>query len=296
MRVAVTGAGGFLGEAVVRHLRNAGHRVIALSSTLSPTPHDDVRAWRAEQAWDLTAAALEGADAIIHAAAHIPHDQRDPNEARTCLEVNALGTLSLLRASEKVGVHRFILVSGANILKARVRPVHENDPIGCERAPYYLGSKLMAEIYVRSFQARGLKRLILRPSSIYGPNLKVGVLFSFAERLRAGLPIVLTDGGRHRADFIWRDDVALVIVKAIESTRSGVVNLGSGEAMSLVDVARMMCEILGASPDLIKIGSPGDGSGISGFSAVDIRRARRWFGYEPLSLRDGLRLWLAPAH
>lgn len=294
MRVAVTGAGGLLGQAVMSRLSAANLQPVAISSSLPPRKDDSVRRWSAEFTWERTSDLLHGIDTLIHAAAHIPGNQRNPDEAKTCFEVNALGTLSLLRACEAAGVKRFVFVSGANILKPRRRSVHENDTIGCEYAPYYLGSKALAEIYIRSYQVATMHSLIVRPSTIYGPGMKGGVLQLFADRLQAGQPILLKDGGRYQSDYVWRDDVASFLVETVLDKRTGVVNIGSGEAKSLIEVARTMCEILGLDPQLIQIEPASTRHGATGFSAVGIEKAQRWYGYHPIPLTLGLRQWLRP--
>jgi ADP-L-glycero-D-manno-heptose 6-epimerase len=248
-----------------------------------------LREWHAEQPCEATADLLRGTDAVIHAAAHVPPDQLDPSEARPCVEINALGTLNLLRACELARVPRFIFVSGANVLKTRARPVREDDPVGCEHAPYYLGSKLLAEVYVRA--AAGTRTLIVRPSSIYGPEQKRGVLVAFAARLRAGEPVTLRDGGRHQADFVWVEDVAAMLVAAIASSRTGVVNLGSGRARTLLEATRILQNLLHAEEELVRIEPAGSSRGIAGYPAIDIARARRWFDYKPIQLEEGLRRW-----
>lgn len=294
MRVAVTGAGGLLGQAVISRLSTANLQPIALSSTLPPCNDDSVRRWNTEFSWERTRDLLHDVDALIHSAAHIPANHRNPDEAEACFEVNTLGTLSLLRACDAAGVKRFVFVSGANILKPRRRPIHENDTIGCEHAPYYLGSKVLAEIYIRSYRAATMRSLIIRPSTIYGPGTKGGVLQVFADRLQAGQPILLKDGGRHQSDYVWRDDVASILVQAVVDKRTGVVNVGSGEAKSLKDVAHTMCEILGVDPQLLQIEPASKKHSATGFSAVSIERAQSWYGYHPTPLKLGLRQWLRP--
>ena len=294
MKVAISGAGGFLGGAVVRYMVALGHEVVALSGSLDTFMDAKVVTWDAQQDWLCTAKALRDVEVVVHVGAHIPRNHDDILSATKCFEVNALGTLNLLRASELAEVRRFIYVSGANVLNPRSEFVQESDPFGCEHSPYYLGSKVLGEIYVRARMARGLNGLIVRPSSIYGPGMRAGVLCNFAARLRNGLPITLKNGGLFRADYVWHEDVAKVLSEAALGHQKGEVNLGSGQASSVLDVAEFLLEIFGGDASLIEyeaIGSPGGGRG---FSPVDITRARNWFNFQPTSLRDGLTRWFAP--
>lgn len=291
MKVALTGAGGMLGGAVLHCLIDSGHEVVALSGSLAAVAGIEVVRWDAQQDWENTAEALRQVEVVVHAGAYIPRDHNDPTEAMRCFEVNALGTLNLLRAGERAGVRRFIYVSGANVLSPRAEFVQEDDPVGCEHSPYYLGSKVLGEIYVRAAMARGLDGLIVRPSSIYGPGMRTGVIWNFAERIRSGAPLCLHDGGRFRADYIWRDDVAKVLSEAVVGHQQGEVNLGSGQASSVLDVAKLLMEIFDADPCLIQNGTIGSQVGGGGFAPINIKRARDWFSFRPISLHDGLVRW-----
>lgn len=288
MRVAITGAGGLLGGAVLQKVIGSGHDVVALSGSLNPMAGIKIVRWDAEQDWTYTAEALHDVEVVVHAGARIPADHADITEAARCFEVNALGTLNLLRAVENVGVKRFIYVSGTNTLIPRSEFVYEDDPVGCEHSPYYLGSKVLGEIYCRAAIARGLDGLIVRTSSIYGLGMRAGVIWKFAERIRRGEPIFLQNSGSFHADYIWSGDIATVITQAIVSHHQSVVNLGSGVASSVLDVAKLIVEIFDADPSLINFEVISDQSGHRGFEAVDITRARDWFGFSPTSLRDGL--------
>lgn len=293
MRVAITGAAGLLGSAVLQRLRNAQHEVIALSSSKREITEAELVPWDATQNWRRTAEALRRVDVVIHSAAYIPRDNSDATEAARCLEVNALGTLQLLLAAKQAMVRRFIYVSGANILRPRSDSIQEDDPLGCEHAPYYLGSKALGELYVRAEFARGLDGLIVRPSSIYGPGARTGVIWAIANNLRANIPVCLHDGGQFRADYVWRDDVAEVLCDAVTGSHRGVVNLGSGKSYTVIEVAKILCEILHADQKLIKLEAPSRQNVALGFLAVDISRAREWFGFEPTELSLGLRRWFS---
>ena len=288
MRVAITGAGGLLGGALLRKVIASGHDVVALSGSLYPKVGIEIIRWIAEQDWTYTAAALHDVEVVVHAGAYIPTDHGDVAEAVRCFEANALGTLNLIRAVEYVGVRRFIYVSGTNTLNPRSDFVFEDDPVGCEHSPHYLGSKVLGEIYCRAALARGLDVLIVRASSIYGLGMKTGVILNFVESVKRGEPIWLQNGGRFQADYIWRDDVATVLTQAIVGHQQSVVNLGSGVASSVLDVAKLLVEIFDADPGLIKYEVVSDQIERRGFAAVDITRAREWYGFSPTPLRDGL--------
>ena len=73
--------------------------------------------------------------------------------------------------------------------------------------------------------------------------------------------------------------------------QKGEVNLGSGQAISVLDVANLLVEIFDADESLIEYSSIDSQGKNSGFSPIDITRARNWFNYQPTTLRDGLLRW-----
>jgi len=285
MRVGVTGAGGFIGRRVLAALAARGHECVALvRRTPAPAEFES-------RAFDVTgdvATALQGLDAVVHGAAYVPRDYRDPKEAQRCLEVNALGTLSVLQFCASARMKKVVLVSG-NVYRIGTAPVPEEAPFGpSSSAPYYLASKACADFYAAHFdRAEGLPTAILRPSAVYGPGLGRGMIPSFATKLSAREPITVQDGGCYRADLVHVDDVALAAADALERDARGPFNIGAGATVSALDIAQTMADLLGAPRTLIHV-EPAIGSSPVGFAPLDIARARRELGYSPRDLSRGL--------
>ena len=186
MKVALTGATGFLGGHVLRRALEAGHSVRAL--TRKPQPAQDGIEWIAGSLDDTTSLATlcDGADAVIHVAGVVNGD------AATFDTGNRLGTVQMLAAATG---KRFVHVSS---LAAR-EPQLSN----------YGASKRAAEDAV---VASALDWRIVRPPVIYGPgdtdNLE---LFRFAKWGVVPLP----PGGR--MSVIHADDLARLIVTLAKS-------------------------------------------------------------------------------
>src|SRR5262245_16699509 len=121
MRIAVTGATGFLGCYLVRHLAGAGHRLRCWHRPTSDrSGFDDVAgsvAWLPGSLGDPAAAAalVRGADAVVHAALEWQRiggfragAQDDP---LPFLEANLMGSLRLFQAAFAAGVPRFVFIS-----------------------------------------------------------------------------------------------------------------------------------------------------------------------------------------
>jgi len=283
-RIGLTGATGFLGKAVARALAGGGIDVV-------PLGRSGDRLWQAEWTADQMHPALADLDILIHAAARVPRDMKDASEAETCLRVNALGTLALVQAAQAAGVKRFLLVSTANFVERRPASIEDDALPGCHpiAAPYYLTSKLIAETYLLATAGPTMQGLIVRPSAIYGPGMSSGIVSVVLNRFREGQPIVLHDGGRHAADYVFVDDVAYLIMKAALSSLVGHLNAGSGVASDLQQLASAARAAVPDSPSTVTVEAADPDRPPSGFSALNITRAKVAFGYQPRSLVAGMR-------
>jgi nucleoside-diphosphate-sugar epimerase len=191
--VAVTGATGFVGGHILRHLAEAGVHVRAL--TRRP-PSAEVSAnvtWVTGTLEDEAAltALLDQADAVIHCAGAIKARSRDE-----FFDVNAGGTRRLAGlAAAKATPPRFIHLSS---LAAR-------EP----RLSSYAASKRAAEQALRAFPH--LPVLVLRPPAVYGPgDMETFRIFKLAEQ---GWCVAPMTGGK--VSLIHVDDVARAVVGAL---------------------------------------------------------------------------------
>jgi nucleoside-diphosphate-sugar epimerase len=150
----VTGATGFAGTHLVRHLLESSPRVVAWANPGGRAPaSDDTRiAWHRVDILDRAAVAraLQTANpsAIYHCAgiAHVGHTWANPTRA---LEVNALGTHHLLDGMRAAGLQdRPVLITGsALVYRQSDQAIGEDHPIG-PGSPYGL-SKLAQEMLAR---------------------------------------------------------------------------------------------------------------------------------------------------
>jgi nucleoside-diphosphate-sugar epimerase len=173
MKVAVTGATGFVGSALVRALLAQGDEVTAV---VRPTSDR----WRLAEQYDqinwaegdiLHPAQLDtafaGADAVIHAAGQLG-EAGIPGDYYRAIHID--GTRHVLQAALAAQVRRVLYVSSPGVLG----PIPKDAPPATELMPLapsnlYERSKASAEEVAREFAARGLAVVIVRPEFIYGP-------------------------------------------------------------------------------------------------------------------------------
>ncbi len=299
-RLVITGASGFIGARLVAAALSEGWNVTALLRDPSRLAHLDCARLRAES-WTIGQDPvgndlLSGADAIFHLAAFVPPDHENSGYATECFRVNALGTLELARQASEANVGRFVLFSSGQIYSATKKIASERALVyPAHRATYYLSSKLNAELFLQhQSYTKGLAVTILRVASVYGEGMPgTGIIPVFIKRISESCDIHVLDGGTYAVDFVHVDDVVGAALRVIEKQTDGVVNVGSGQATTSLEVANILVKVMKADRNCIKVHEPASTSHSAGFPALDIQKARRAFNYSPLTLEQGLTLWLS---
>lgn len=293
-RIFLTGATGFIGRRLATVLRARGHSVTALVRSpggLQRAKEHGLEPVLLERpdADSLERSLAGGYDAVFHLAAFIPPDQRDPSHAVRCLETNALLTLELLRASAKAGVGRFVyFMTGNAYAPASDEPAAEIEPLQpAAEAVFYLGSKILGEVYVEHFrECRQLHTISLRLSSVYGPGMPAtSVVMRFVENALAGRPLQVLKPP-HRADMVFVDDVVEAGLSALVGGPPGIYNVGSGTATTVAELARLVLEVFKRDAPIEM--SPQGSELHQGFRPLDISKIQSAWGWRPRSLQAGL--------
>jgi nucleoside-diphosphate-sugar epimerase len=256
-KVAVTGAGGFIGPPVVAALLARGSSVRAHAgphgypARALPEAAEIVRA----DIVDTSAmrAIVSGCDAVIHLAGP-PTVRASFDDAARYVAVHVGGTTATLQACVDERVRRFVYISSADVYgRPQTERVAEDHPLSA-RSPY-AAAKIGAEQMVSAFaHAFGLEAVILRPFSVYGPGMsRESLLWNILDQARFHDQIALADLKPVR-DYCYVDDVAEAIVLAalvpVESPL--VVNVGTGVGSSVEELARIALRIAGAHADVVE--------------------------------------------
>lgn len=197
MRVAVTGASGFVGLALTKKIHDStDHRVVALSRSVH-CPHWGTVEYRL--CGDLApntdwTEALSGVNILVHAAAraHVMREPRVVDSIEQYHAINVAGTLNLARQAAELGVKRTVFLSTIKINGETTKlgePFRVADTVNPQNA--YSASKLEAErgLYEIS-QITGMEVVCIRPPLVYGPGVK-GNFLSMLHWLDCGLPLPL---------------------------------------------------------------------------------------------------------
>lgn len=255
-QILITGGSGFIGTHLAERLREASHAVRVLD--IQPPAQKiegveyqqgDIRDRRAIEN------ALEGVDTVFHLAAlvSVPICREKPEESES---INVGGTRLLLEEigmRGKKGRHiRTVFSSSAAVygnLGIEHAKLAESLPLPRPLSEY-AAQKIQCEKLLRQFSLEtGAPTLSFRFFNVYGEGQDPhspysGVLSIFAERIRKGLPLVIYGTGQQTRDFISVKDIVSGCLGAMslpqESMTGDVVNLGTGDAVTLLQTAEVL--------------------------------------------------------
>lgn len=209
MKLALTGATGFLGRYLVRQFVGSGHRLRCWVRPGSDrSGFDDVASgidWVPGGLGDARAVAdlIRGADAVIHGAVEWqgPRNRgsRSHGEAAPFTGVNLTGSLQLFEAAFEAGIPRFIFISSCAVhdVILQDRPLDETHPLWPKS--HYGAHKAALEAFVHSFGlGEGWPICALRPTGIYGlaHPARDSRWFDLVGRVVRGEPIDAPGGGK----------------------------------------------------------------------------------------------------
>ena len=285
LRVAVTGASGFIGRPLVSRLRREGNEVAASDLTASEGATQlDLRDRPGVHAW-----VRDARPDVLVALGAISGPMVAPDDPELVFDSNIGGTLNLLEAMRRTGVRRLVFISSIAVYARR----GDRSPVPEEAAlasvDPYSASKVAGEAMVDAYVARfGLSATTLRISTVYGPRRATPYIIGRLIQSARNGPVVEVSGrSDNMRQYVHVDDVVDSIRLATANPLPGhtIINITGGTYTSEVEVAEMIQRLLPAARYVAKDNEGGDGD----FGPLDIGRAKRLLGYRPkISLADGL--------
>jgi UDP-glucose 4-epimerase len=292
--VVVTGGAGFIGSHVVDRLIACGHRPRIYD--LRPSPYhapDAVPTVIADlRDLDRLCDAMQGCDAVIHlaAAADVDEVEAAPTDAE---ERNTRGTLHVLEAARRVGVGRVIYASTIWVYSDTEAALHDETLPLHPPAHLYTATKLAGELYCRAYhELYGVEHTILRFGIPFGPRARpAAVIPAFVSRALAGEPLTIAGDGRQSRRFVYVDDLADGVVRALAPVAANrVYNVVGTEDVTIARIAQTVARIVGDVEIRTAPGRSGDFAG----APVSGARAAAELGWRATTpFEEGLRRYVA---
>ena len=233
MKILVTGAAGFIGMHVAERLLAAGHQVTGLDN-LNDYYDPALKQARLARLRDLPGFAFQrldladgagmralfaagGFERVVHlgAQAGVRYSLTNP---QVYLDSNVTGTLNVLEGCRHHDVGHLVFASTSSVYGLNTRmpfsPHHGVDhPLSL-----YASTKRAGELLCHNYAALfGLPVTALRFFTVYGPWGRPDMSpMLFAQKMLAGQPIDVFNGGHHRRDFTYIDDIVEGVVRACD--------------------------------------------------------------------------------
>jgi len=298
MKVLVTGGAGFIGSHTVEALLADGAAVTVLDNfsngKRANLPAAQARLRVVEGDIREPAAvrqALDGATHVLHLAAQVSVQASIADPLESCRQ-NVLGFVTVLEAARAAGVRRVVFASSAAVYGTpRELPLTEASPVA-PISPYGLEKSIDEQYGALYATLYGLPTLGLRFFNVYGPRQDPhspysGVISKWHGALAAGAPVRIFGDGLQTRDFVYVGDVARANVRAIGAGATGVCNVGSGAAVTLLDMLASLERAAGRTA--ARRFEPAVDGDIRD-SAAGTDRLRAWTGFVPATaLESGLR-------
>jgi dTDP-glucose 4,6-dehydratase len=304
----VTGAGGFIGSHLVETLLQRDYDVTALVHYNSRNHWNWLEPHHAQPPANLKVVAgdildvsrldavLAGSETVFHLAALIavPYSYQAP---ASYFQTNVMGTLNLVETARRHGVQRFVHTSTSEVYGSAQRvPVDENHPLQGQSP--YAASKIAADKLIESFVCSyGFPAVTVRPFNTFGPRQSARAIIPsiIAQTLHGG-PVKVGSLNPVR-DFTFVSDTVAGFISAAEAKDvvGKTFNLGTGEAVSVHELAQMIFRLLEATPEIVA-----DAHRVRPVAsevqrlASDNRQAQKCLNWRPtVSLEEGLRRTIA---
>jgi dTDP-glucose 4,6-dehydratase len=268
--ILVTGGAGFIGSGFIRYYfkKHPDHRIILLDAlTYAGNPDNlptELKESKRFEFWygnvnniTLVNELVARADAVVHFAAET-HVARSIFDNRIFFETDVLGTQAVANAvlKNRSKIERFIHISTSEVYGTADRePMDEEHPL--KPLTPYAAAKAGADRLVYSYvKTYNLPALIIRPFNNYGAHQHLEkAVPRFITSVILNEPLTVHGDGGAARDWVYVEDVAGAIDAALKADlkkiRGEVVNVGTGVAVSILDIAKKILKLMGKPQSMI---------------------------------------------
>jgi len=266
-RVWVAGHRGMVGAAIVRRLASESCEIITADrSAVDLTRQEAVERWMAEVR----------PQAIFVAAAKVGGILANSSFPATFLYDNLMIEANVIHAAWRTGVEKFLFLGSSCIYpKHAPQPIPEEALLGGPLEPTneaYAVAKIAGIKLCQAYRYQyGCNFVSAMPTNLYGPGdnfdletshvLPALIRKAHEAKMRGGKDLVIWGTGTSRREFLHVDDCADALVHVMRVySGSEHINVGSGEDVTINDLARLVAEVVGFKGEIVRDLSKPDGT------------------------------------
>lgn len=258
-KIFITGATGFIGQALTRRLTKEGHEITALYRSRSKIPDLPARNLRWVKGDLLQTgsfrSALQDCDEIYHLAAHAAMWSPDPGIFE---KLNVEATRNILEMARAAGVRRVLVTSTAGVIgPSHGEAVDENTKRQVEFFSEYERTKWRSEQFIRQWDGGDTEVVIVNPTRVFGPGLlsvSNGVTRMIDLYVRGRFRIL--PGGNRIGNYSYIEDVVEGHLLAMEKGVHRERYLLGGENIRYEDFFEILARVSGRQYWQLPIPSP----------------------------------------
>ena len=258
MRILVTGATGFLGQALCGQLKKEGHQLVELSSkNCDLTKQDSLNAYNSftyDRIYHLAAWTQAGDFCLHHQGEQWIINQQINTNVLTWwhryqpqAKLISMGTSCSYAPDYELVEENYLLG----------RPIDDLFAYGMTKRMLYVGSLALHQQF-------GMDYLHIIPSTLYGPGYhtdgrQMHFIFDLIRKILRGKlygdPVVLWGDGYQKREVVYLDDFVQILILLSDTQENDLINIGSGEEFTIRHFAQLICELVGYDYDAIQFDS-----------------------------------------
>jgi UDP-glucose 4-epimerase len=261
MKALVTGAAGFIGSHVAKHLISDGIDVVAFDDLsggfLDNVPEEAKWVKGSVNDYELLNKLfeVEKFDYIYHLAAYaaegLSHFIRRFNYRN-----NLIGSVNLINLSVLHDIECFVFTSSIAVYGENQLPMHE-DLTPQPEDPYGVAKYAVEMDLATAHRQFGLNYIIFRPHNVYGEHQNIGdkyrnVVGIFMNQILKGKPLTVFGDGEQTRAFSYIDDVAPVIAHSVHNPNAyeEIFNIGGDQPYSINELIKVISEVMDVQPEV----------------------------------------------
>lgn len=255
MKFVVTGGAGFIGSHIVEYLVERGDSVTVIDN-LNTGKKENLQRVLSKinfvegdiRNYELLQGLVDNVDGIFHEAA-LASVQESFSKTKEYFDVNVNGTENIFKLAEKYGFKVVYASSSSVYGNPKILPIKET----AERSPInpYAQTKLEDERLAEKYVKKGIRVIGLRYFNVFGERQSkeyAGVIKLFLEKITNKEPPLVNGNGLQTRDFVFVGDVVKANIMAMENNLdNGFFNVGTGECISVLELAKMVIKASGLS-------------------------------------------------